>query len=611
MRKSTKILLTVTLLALVLCPCVEAGRAAVKPRQGLPVVMTGQGAVMKQGTQIEEPFDLIISSTEGGSVTDPGEGTYVIDSGTVVSVAATAGPCYQFAGWTGTAVDAGQVDDPSAAETTVVVDADYTLVANFTKLRFKVEITSAGDGTASLVAELEDRTQTWLNNNTVELDCGTEVFIFATPDDDYHFTSWEGTIGSTCDYVWFVVTENMNYRAHFERNPKTLKVSSDSNGSVVVPGEGDYVYPHGTAVRALALPNSGYVFAGWDSTIDSVDPNCVRVDLEMIQSGTLHAKFEPAPEILYVDDDAVSDPGSGDALIGDPNEDGSLEHPFDSIQEAIAVAEDGCTILIMPGTYFENIKVGSKAITISSLDREQVGVISQTCVNGGQLGSVVSFDGGGCTNAVLAGLTIVAGDANEGGGIYCSGADPVIANCVIAGCRAESGSAMLLSDSRASVVNCTVADNYSLDAGIVCSKGDVLILDSILWNNLPEQLMSVSDAKLSVMYSDVQGGWNGEGNLGDDPLFAYTGDWVDPNDLTTSIDPSIPEAFWVDGDYHLSSAQGRWDPLVMDWVVDETTSPCIDAGNPERDPGSELDPNGDVINIGAFGGTESASLSPK
>ena len=38
---------------------------------------------------------------------------------------------------------------------------------------------------------------------------------------------------------------------------------------------------------------------------------------------------------FYVDDDGPNDPGPGDSLVSDPLEDGSVEHPFDDVQEAI------------------------------------------------------------------------------------------------------------------------------------------------------------------------------------------------------------------------------------------------------------------------------------
>ena len=63
-------------------------------------------------------------------------------------------------------------------------------------------------------------------------------------------------------------------------------------------------------------------------------------------------------------------------------------------------------------------------------------------------------------------------------------------------------------------------------------------------------------------------------------------------------------------DYHLKSEAGRWDPVSQTWMQDNITSPCIDAGEPGTSIGSEPSPNGDIINMGAYGGTDEASKSP-
>jgi len=43
--------------------------------------------------------------------------------------------------------------------------------------------------------------------------------------------------------------------------------------------------------------------------------------------------------------------------------------------------------------------------------------------------------------------------------------------------------------------------------------------------------------------------------------------------------------------------------------LDDVTSPCIDAGDPNSPVGDEPEPNGGRINMGAYGGTEEASKS--
>ncbi|MBN2590594.1 MAG: PD40 domain-containing protein [Sedimentisphaerales bacterium] len=63
------------------------------------------------------------------------------------------------------------------------------------------------------------------------------------------------------------------------------------------------------------------------------------------------------------------------------------------------------------------------------------------------------------------------------------------------------------------------------------------------------------------------------------------------------------------GDYHLKSERGRYWPEHDVWVLDNVTSPCIDAGDPLDEPANEPMPNGGFLNMGAYGGTPYASMS--
>ena len=80
----------------------------------------GGGGVIK--------FDLAISSTAGGNVTDPGQGNFAYDAGTVVSLNATADSYWRFVEWSG---DVDTVADVHDASTTITMYDDYFVTANF------------------------------------------------------------------------------------------------------------------------------------------------------------------------------------------------------------------------------------------------------------------------------------------------------------------------------------------------------------------------------------------------------------------------------------------------------------------------------------------------
>ena len=73
-------------------------------------------------------YDLTISSSSGGQVTEPGEGTFSYGEGTPVGLVATASAGYEFVNWTG---DVGTMTNPNAAATTITMNDDYSITANF------------------------------------------------------------------------------------------------------------------------------------------------------------------------------------------------------------------------------------------------------------------------------------------------------------------------------------------------------------------------------------------------------------------------------------------------------------------------------------------------
>jgi uncharacterized protein YkwD len=74
------------------------------------------------------PYTITITSTTGGSVTDPGEGTFTYDVGTVVNLTAEAEEGYHFVTWTG---NVGTIANVNAASTTVITNNSYSIRANF------------------------------------------------------------------------------------------------------------------------------------------------------------------------------------------------------------------------------------------------------------------------------------------------------------------------------------------------------------------------------------------------------------------------------------------------------------------------------------------------
>jgi hypothetical protein len=249
-----------------------------------------------------------------------------------------------------------------------------------------------------------------------------------------------------------------------------------------------------------------------------------------------------------------------------------------------------------------------------------IGLIGQsgaTIVNSTIEGNFAYNDsfGGGlyCWESVVtvAGTRITGNGAQgslTGGGAYCggSGADVLFRHCVFSSNTATAGAGLFAEwkssfgpsfyRTSVTVANCTVAGNQlsgsfgSAAGGIQSSGADILVRSSIVWGNSGVALTIVDPVSWNpVAYSNVQGGYSGEGNISRDPLFAS--EWGQ--------------------DYHLNSPYGRYNPTSRAWVSDSGQSPCIDAGDPFESVGDEPLPNGGRINMGAYGGTRQASKSPE
>jgi hypothetical protein len=145
-----------------------------------------------------KPYDLTTSSTEGGSVTTPGEGKHTYGAGKVINLVATPDAGYQFVNWTG---NVGTIADVNAAITTITMNDDCSVTANFAKLvkQYNLTISSMDGGSVTVPGE-----------GTFTFDEGTVVNLATEADANYRFTSWTGDVGTVADVNAAVTTITMN-----------------------------------------------------------------------------------------------------------------------------------------------------------------------------------------------------------------------------------------------------------------------------------------------------------------------------------------------------------------------------------------------------------------
>lgn len=156
------------------------------------------------------------------------------------------------------------------------------------------------------------------------------------------------------------------------------------------------------------------------------------------------------------------------------NQDGSGD--FTTIQAGIETCADADTVLVYPGTYFENVDFLSKSIILASLylttGNEEY--INQTIIDGSQSGSCVEVRDCIQDYTALCGFTLTNGTGNQatptyfaivGGGVILRNSTLAISNCIIYNNVAESGGGIYCHSSQLSLSATTIKYNRSYERG--------------------------------------------------------------------------------------------------------------------------------------------------
>jgi len=197
---------------------------------------------------------LTSTSTAGGNITIPGEGDFIYDHNTVVDMVAIPQVNFHFVNWTGSGVAAGKVEDPNSPVTTITLDDDYAVQANFMIDQRLLSVSSTRGGAVVVPGE-----------GTFAYDRDTFAALQAQPDVGYRFVTWSGDVSSIVDAnaAWTTILMDADHiiQADFELVTYVITASADANGTVAPVG--DVSIAHGGQQFFSAFPAEGYQVDRW------------------------------------------------------------------------------------------------------------------------------------------------------------------------------------------------------------------------------------------------------------------------------------------------------------------------------------------------------------
>ncbi|MBT3756742.1 MAG: T9SS type A sorting domain-containing protein [Candidatus Cloacimonetes bacterium] len=324
-----------------------------------------------------------------------------------------------------------------------------------------------------------------------------------------------------------------------------------------------------------------------------------------------------------------------------------------TIQAAINASATNDTILVQPGTYFEDIDFGGRAITVASLflTTQDQSYIEQTIINAGGYGHCVTFDSGENNDSIITGFTATNGGSYYGSGIYCyQSSSPTISNMIITGNNGDAGDSYggglcFMSDCEPVCSNLVISNNYANEGGGIwfhdnshatmsnitltgnssahggamqISYSSPIIDHAVMYdNNSPfggaVYVFNYSNPQFNncTIYNndaDYGGGiycidLYGEpiitnsiiwGNTSSYDLQIFANSTIHPPVVTYSDVQDGTGEFWF-GEGCIDADPEFMDPSNNIFFLN-ASSPCIDAG----DPSSPLDPDGSIADMGAF-----------
>ena len=216
---------------------------------------------------------------DGGTVSPS---TQQYDEGKTATITATASSEYVFQSWSGAT--------GSTNSTSVVMNSDKSVTANFVKKKYALTTTVEGEGT---VTEKVIKAGAATDYNS-----GTIVELTAVPSGEWLFVEWKGDVTGTENPTQITIDKAKSVTAVFVKKQYPLTIEIEGEGTVkeeVIKQGLATDYNSGTIVELTAEPTGDWQFVEWTGDITSTE-NAVQITID--NAKTVKARFHKPIDYL-------------------------------------------------------------------------------------------------------------------------------------------------------------------------------------------------------------------------------------------------------------------------------------------------------------------------
>jgi len=280
------------------------------------------------------------------------------------------------------------------------------------------------------------------------------------------------------------------------------------------------------------------------------------------------------------------------------------------IQNAIDATQNGDTILVYPGTYYENLIIENKNITVGSLilTTGNIAYIEQTIIDGSHFSGCIKINL--CSeNINFIGFVLKNGAGSQwgylkrGGGVLINESKATVQDCIMKKNHATgSGGAIGIYESEVSVINCVLEENltFSQGGGIRAKHSNIYLSKTTIKNNSAYWFgggICAIQSQFTFDTTELCNIYNNTAAVGTDFYNGTTPPYIYNHVVIDTFTVKEPDYYYLFAEKFDTAAPGN----TISWEIAngklEQTSQNIYVANTGDNNNSGLTPNDPVKNI--------------